>query len=99
MTQMRKPAHPGAFFKRTILDKRGISVTEAAKLLGVSRKTLSGFINEKSMCSHSMAKRLAVSVGTGVGVWINMQANFDTWIAETMDEPENIQMFPTEKVA
>lgn len=99
MTQRRKPAHPGELFKRRVLDKLDISVTDAAKILGVSRKTLSEFVNGKSKCSQSMARRLAISVDSGVGMWINMQAKYDTWEAEQMDEPENIKMFPTDRVA
>lgn len=84
MKMTRKPSHPGKFFKHTILDERGISITEAAVNLGVTRKALSEFVNGKAKCSHAMARRLAEVTGTGVGIWIMMQAKLDTWEAENM---------------
>ena len=84
MKETRKPSHPGVFFKFTILDERNISITLAAEHLGVTRKTLSEFVNGKAKCSHAMARRLSEVTGTGVAVWINMQAKLDTWEAENM---------------
>ena len=84
MRMTRKPSHPGKFFKHTILDEREISITTAAINLGVTRKALSEFVNGKAKCSHAMARRLAEATGTGVGIWIMMQAKLDTWEAENM---------------
>jgi len=84
MEQTRKPTHPGVFFKRRILDERNIPITSAAKSLCITRKALSEFVNGKSMCSHAMARRLSDATGTGVSVWIMMQAKLDTWEAENM---------------
>ncbi len=99
MRQTRKPSHPGEFFKFTVLDERGISITSAAKYLGVTRKALSEFVNGKTKCSHAMARRLAESTTTGVAIWINMQAKLDTWEAENMEKPSNIEMFPIAQYA
>jgi addiction module HigA family antidote len=88
MIQTRKPSHPGMFFKFTVLDDRGISITSAAGSLGVTRKALSEFVNGRSKCSHAMARRLSEATGTGVAIWINMQAKLDTWEAENMDISE-----------
>lgn len=85
MKQVRKPSHPSAFFKHSILDERKISITSAAVNLGITRKALSEFVNGKAKCSHAMARRLAEATGTGVGIWINMQARVDTWEAENME--------------
>jgi addiction module HigA family antidote len=93
MKQIRKPSHPGKVFKMTVLDEQGISITYAAKNLGITRKALSEFVNGKSKCSHAMARRLAESTGTGVSVWIMLQAKLDTWEAENMSIDENIQLF------
>lgn len=84
MITKRKPTHPGLFFKRNVLDERNISITSAAKSLGITRKALSEFVNGRAMCSHAMARRLSEATGTGVSVWIMMQANLDTWKAENM---------------
>ncbi|MCL1118913.1 HigA family addiction module antitoxin [Shewanella aestuarii] len=97
--QIRKPTHPGEFFKFAVLDERGLSITSAAEYLGVTRKALSEFVNGKAKCSHAMARRLAESTGTGVAVWINMQAKLDTWEAENMDKPINITALPETRVA
>ncbi|UTM59227.1 HigA family addiction module antitoxin [Photobacterium sp. CCB-ST2H9] len=96
MKQLRKPSHPGEFFKEEILEERGISVTMAAELLGVTRKTLSAFINGHSKCSHTMARRLAEATGTGVAFWINMQARLDTWEAENMVLETEVKPLPLE---
>lgn len=90
----RKPTHPGTILKEDILSERNISVTEAAKYLCVTRKSLSEFINGKSKCSHLMARRLSVATDTTVGFWINLQANLDTWEAENLEISENIVAFP-----
>lgn len=93
MKQIRKPIHPGKFFKYTILDEREITITAAAVNLGVTRKALSEFVNGKAKCSHAMARRLAEATGTGVGIWIMMQANLDTWEAENMEIKTTITAF------
>jgi addiction module HigA family antidote len=98
MRHIRKPTHPGAIFKRNILERKGLSVTDAAKHLGITRKALSEFINEKSCCSQAMARRLAEATGSGVAVWINLQANYDAWQAENMELP-NVTPFPADKCA
>ncbi|MFT6137748.1 MAG: addiction module HigA family antidote [Salibacteraceae bacterium] len=94
MKQTRKPIHPGKFFKHTILDEREITITAAAVNLGVTRKALSEFVNGKVKCSHAMSRRLAEATGTGVGIWVMMQANLDTWEAENMEIETTITPFP-----
>lgn len=100
MKQIRKPSHPGIFFKYSILDERGISITDASQNLGVTRKALSEFVNGKAKCSHAMARRLAETTGTGVAFWISMQAKLDTWEAENMDISDmgNLISFSTIKL-
>lgn len=98
MRKMRKPSHPGKFFKFTFLDERNISITTAAQHLGISRKALSEFVNGKAKCSHLMARRLAEATGTGVAFWINMQANLDTWEAENI-EISDVTPLPMTNVA
>lgn len=99
MKKTRKPSHPGAFFKHTVLDEREISITSAAVNLGVTRKALSEFVNGKAKCSHSMARRLAEATGTGVGMWIMMQANLDTWEAENMTIDNDVTPFEIKRLA
>lgn len=96
--QIRKPNHPGAIFKRNILDRLDLTVTEAALHLGITRKALSEFINERARCSQAMAHRLARATGSGVSVWINLQAKYDAWEAENM-HLDGITKFPDVEVA
>lgn len=83
-----KPTHPGEMFKRRLLDEYKISLTEAAKRLGVSRKHLTNFANGHVSCSVELAQRIAAATGSGVGLWINLQANYDIWQAENQAAPK-----------
>jgi addiction module HigA family antidote len=60
----------------------GISITRAAKHLGVSRKALSELVNEHAGISPEMAVRLSIALDTSSALWMNMQCNYDLWQAE-----------------
>ena len=66
-----------------------LSVTKTAQLLGVSRKALSEFINEKSSLSPDMALRISIATGTSAESWMNMQKKLTLWLAE-QDAPTNV---------
>ncbi|GAV19963.1 putative HTH-type transcriptional regulator YbaQ [Mariprofundus micogutta] len=74
MSRMFNPPHPGVLLKEDVLPSLGISVTDAASQLGVTRLTLSKIINGKSFISPDMALRLAA--------WQGMQMAYDLWQAE-----------------
>ncbi len=74
---MYKPAHPGEILRELYLEPLGLTVTTAAKALGVTRKTLSELVNRKSAISISMAFRLSKAFDTTPELWLNMQQNFD----------------------
>jgi len=78
----RKPTHPGTAFKCDVLEPLGMTVTEAAKRLGITRKALSEFINGKSSLSPDMAVRISMATGTSPESWMNMQLKLDLWFAE-----------------
>ncbi len=78
----RKPSHPGAIFRDEFLEPLGITVTDAAKKLGVARKTLSEFVNEKASLSPDMAMRISKSTGTGIEMWMKLQLKLDLWYVE-----------------
>jgi len=59
--QMHNPAHPGEILRELYLDELGLSITEAAKGLGISRKTLSELVNGKAGISPTMAMRLSIA--------------------------------------
>ena len=67
-----------------------LSVTKTAELLGVSRKALSEFINEKSSLSPDMALRISIATGTSAESWMKMQLKLTLWLAE-QDAPNNVE--------
>ncbi|MGB5255145.1 MAG: HigA family addiction module antitoxin [Sedimenticolaceae bacterium] len=79
---MHNPPHPGEILKELCLEPLGVSVTEAAKALGVSRKTLSSIINGKAGISPEMAVRLSIAFNTSSESWLNQQTQYDLWQAE-----------------
>lgn len=79
---MHNPPHPGAIIKELCLVPLGLTVTDAAKALNVSRKTLSGIINGKAGISPEMAVRLSIAFNTSSESWLNQQSQFDLWQAE-----------------
>ena len=89
----RKPTHPGSVFFEDVMKPLNWSVTEAAKMLGVSRKTLSEFVNEKSSLSVEMALRLAKATNTSAESWMNMQQKLTLYNAY-QHEPKNVVIFP-----
>ena len=80
--RMHNPPHPGEIIKSFCLDPLGLSVTEAAKALGVSRKTLSAILNGRAGISSEMAVRLSIAFGTSAESWLNQQTQYDLWHAE-----------------
>jgi len=74
---MYNPAHPGQVLKELYLEPLGLSVTTAAKALGVTRKTFSELVNQKSGISISMALRLSKAFNTTPELWLNMQQSYD----------------------
>ena len=79
---MNNPPHPGEVIKELCLEPLGISVTAAAKGLGVSRKTLSALLNGRSGVSPEMAIRLSIAFDTSAESWLNQQSQYDLWRAE-----------------
>jgi antitoxin HigA-1 len=80
--RMHNPPHPGEIIKSLCLEPLGLSVTEAAKALGVSRKTLSAILNGRAGISPEMAVRLSIAFDTSAESWMNQQTQFDLWHAE-----------------
>jgi addiction module HigA family antidote len=71
------PPHPGEFFRDEILDELGLSVSKAAKILGVRRATLSDLIHSKASLSPEMALRIEKAFGLSMDTMLRMQAWFD----------------------
>ncbi len=81
MIGKRKPTHPGEVLSEDVIKPLGLTVTEAAKRLRVSRKTLSTLLNGKASLSPEMAVRIAKATKTSPESWLYMQAKLDLWIA------------------
>jgi addiction module HigA family antidote len=82
MATMFNPPHPGEIIKELCLEPMGITVTDAAKALGVSRKALSELLNGHSRVSPEMAVRLSIALDTSAESWLIQQAQHDLWLAE-----------------
>ena len=74
---MKNPPHPGGFILRECIEPLGLSITQAAEALGVSRKTLSELVNEKCGISPEMAVRLSKVFGSTPETWLMQQAQYD----------------------
>jgi addiction module HigA family antidote len=81
MMQMHNPPHPGEILRELYLEPLGLTVTRAAKALGVSRKTLSAILNGKAGISPEMAIHLSMAFDTSAESWLNQQAQYDLWLA------------------
>jgi addiction module HigA family antidote len=82
---MHNPPHPGEILRADYLEPLGLSVTEAAAALGVTRKTLSAVLNERAGISPAMAHRLAKAFNTTPQFWVNLQAQYDLWQTRDTD--------------
>ena len=80
--KMHHPPHPGEVLKELCLKPLNVTVTEAARALGVSRKTLSSIVNGRSGISADMAVRLSIAFATTAESWLNQQVQYDLWQAE-----------------
>jgi addiction module HigA family antidote len=80
--QMHNPPHPGQVLRELCLEPLGLSVTEAAEGLGVTRKTLSAVLNGRAGISPEMALRLSIAFDTSPESWLNQQTQYDLWAAQ-----------------
>lgn len=80
--KMHNTPHPGEILRELCLQPLGLSVTEAAQALGVSRKTLSSILNGRSGISPEMAVRLSIAFNTTSESWLQQQLQYDLAQAE-----------------
>lgn len=85
---MKNPPHPGLSVRHDCLEPLGLSVTEAASRLGISRKQLSDILNGHSGLSAEMAIRLDKAFGGGADTWFRLQATYD--LAQAMKQAGKI---------
>lgn len=84
---MFNPPHPGEIIREDVLPELAISMTEAARQLGVSGVRFSRFINGRSAVSGDLAIRLALWLGGSAQGWMRMQVDYDLWQAEHSGKP------------
>ena len=87
---MKNPPHPGLSVRHDCLEPLGLSVTEAARRLGVSRKQLSDLVNGHAGISPEMAIRLDKAFGGGADTWLRLQAAYD--LARAMKHADRIKV-------
>jgi addiction module HigA family antidote len=80
--KMHNPPHPGEVLKALCLEPLGLTVTDAASALGVSRRTLSAIVNGRTGISPEMAVRLSLAFDTTAESWLAQQVQYDLWRAE-----------------
>ncbi|MGH7825479.1 MAG: HigA family addiction module antitoxin [Candidatus Binatia bacterium] len=79
---MHNPPHPGEVLRKLCLEPLGVTVTEAAKALGISRKSLSAILNGRAGISPEMAVRLSIAFDTSAESWLSQQVQYDLYQAE-----------------
>ena len=87
---MKKPPHPGHSVRHDCLEPLGLSVTEAAKRLGVSRKQLSDIVNCHAGISPEMAIRLDKAFGADADMWLRLRAAYD--LAQALKHADEIKV-------
>lgn len=84
MTRMYNPSHPGIVLREYLSH---VSITDAAKALGVTRVALSRILNGNTGISADMALRLEIAIGTSAEMWTEMQAQYELWQASQKPRP------------
>jgi addiction module HigA family antidote len=91
--RMKSPAHPGGFVKSEIIEPLGLSVTDAAHALGVTRPALSAFLNERAHLSPDMALRIEKAFGVSMDTLMRMQNSYDIAQARKREKEIKVQPF------
>ena len=103
MTTMHNPPHPGESLRDDVLPALGLTVTDAAGQLGVTRAALSRVLNARAGISPEMALRLerwlGVDHGGRASVWLGMQSAFDLWHAQKSARPALTRIKPVKHEA
>lgn len=90
---MNDPPHVGEILRELYFEPLAISVTEAAKHLGVTRQALSSLLNEKSGISAEMAIRLSKAFNNSPEYWMNLEKQYELWVAIQKHKNINVKPF------
>jgi antitoxin HigA-1 len=89
---MRNPPHPGRIVRQDCIEPLALTVTEAARVLGVTRQALNNLVNQKAGISPEMAIRLAKAFGGSAEMWLRLQANYD--LAHVRRDRIDVKRYP-----
>ena len=90
MMHIARPAHPGQFIRMEVIERLGLTVTKAAKVLGVTRPALSALLNGRAALSPDMALRVEKAFGPRMDTLLSMQTAFE--IAETRERQADVKV-------
>ena len=96
---MANPCHPGEIVKYDCLEALGLTITEAAKGLGVTRQALSDVLNGRSRVSVDMAIRFSKAFGSTPDFWLRLQMAYDLWQARDRAKEIKVERFAEPNVA
>lgn len=99
ISRMHAPAHPGEILRELYLKPLGITITQAAKALGVTRKHISAIVNGRTPVTPEMALRLAKAFATEPEIWVNLQAQYDLWRVRKKASGVKVKSLVTRKAA
>jgi addiction module HigA family antidote len=85
---MHNPSHPGEILRDLYLEPMGVTITQAAEALGVSRKHVSAIVNSRVPVTPDMALRLAAVFETEPELWVKLQAQYDLWAVSRKRRPK-----------
>lgn len=89
---MKNPPHPGRIVRQDCIEPLGLTITEAAKVLGVTRQALNNVVNGKAGISPEMAVRLSKAFGGSAEMWVRLQSNYD--LAQVRPEDIHVKRYP-----
>lgn len=90
---MKTPPHPGLLIRHDCLEPLGLTVTEGAKALGVTRQALNNVVNGKAAISPEMAVRLSKAFGSTPDTWLRLQMNYDLAQVRTRADQIDVRRF------
>ena len=96
---MKNPVHPGEVVRHDCLEALGLSVTEGAKVLSVTRQALNNVVNGKAGISPEMAIRLSKAFGSTAETWLQMQVAYDLAQARKHESKIRVQRYQAEELS
>src|SRR4051812_26075807 len=93
MIRMARPSHPGQFIRMEIIEPLGLTVTDAAKALGITRPALSALLNARTSLSSEMALRIEKAFGPSMDTLVRMQTAYDIAVARENQSRLNVKRY------